>query len=320
MARSARPARTPPADPTGSRSAGGCALRAGTPPTARRRLAETSEARALLRDGAGLPLGELPGLDLELGRLAKGGALSAGELLAVGSLARAVSETRAFLGRHAADAPLLAAVAATLSEPRALADAIDAALEPGGHVRDAASSALAAARREAHEAAGRVQERVDRLLGDRELRASLQDVVRHRARRPLRAAGARRRARTRAGHRARRLGLGHHALHRARGGGRAQQPPEAGGARDRARDAARPRGSLRAGGAAPRPRWLRISTPSAASISPSRAPASPKSSTRASPCSTTTPASSSSSSVTRCCPRRTRCRTISASAAASTCW
>jgi DNA mismatch repair protein MutS2 len=87
-----------------------------------------------------------------------------------------VSETRRFLARHAADAPLLAEVAAALSEPRALADAIDAALEPGGHVRDSASPALAAARREAHEAAGRVQERVERLLGDRELRASLQDA------------------------------------------------------------------------------------------------------------------------------------------------
>jgi DNA mismatch repair protein MutS2 len=143
---------------------------------ARSRLAETSEARALRGAGAELPFGALPALGAELARLAKGGSLSAGELLAIGLLARAVAETRGFFARRADEAPLLAAAAAELSEPRALADAIDAALEPGGHVRDSASPALAAARREAHEAAGRVQERVDRLLGDRELRAALQDA------------------------------------------------------------------------------------------------------------------------------------------------
>jgi DNA mismatch repair protein MutS2 len=143
---------------------------------ARRRLAETSEARGLLRVGADLPFGALPALDAELARLAKGGALAAQELLAVGTLARAVSETRRFLARHAGEAPCLAADGGALSEPRALADAIDAALEPGGHVRDSASPALAAARREAHEAAGRVQERVDGLLADRELRSALQDA------------------------------------------------------------------------------------------------------------------------------------------------
>jgi len=143
---------------------------------ARRRLAETGEARALRDAGAELPFGAIPALDAELGRLAKGGGLSAGELLAVGAAARAVSDARRFFVRHGDEAPRLAELASALSDPRALADAIDAALEPGGHVRDSASPALAAARREAHEAAGRVQERVNRLLGDRELRAALQDV------------------------------------------------------------------------------------------------------------------------------------------------
>jgi len=143
---------------------------------ARGRLAETSEARALLEGGAELPFGAIPALAAELARLAKGGALAAGELLAIGGLARAVAETRGFFARRAAEAPRLAALAGALSETRALADAIDAALEPGGHVRDSASPALAAARREAHEASARVQERVERLLTDRELRAALQDA------------------------------------------------------------------------------------------------------------------------------------------------
>jgi DNA mismatch repair protein MutS2 len=171
LARMARHLATPEA-----RAALAAAPFAATADDARRRLAETSEARALLAAGAGRPFGALPELGAELGRLEKGGALAAAELLAVGSAARAIADTRSFFVRRAAEAPRLAEAAAQLSDPRALADAVDAALEPGGHVRDAASPALAAARREAHEAAARVQERVDRLLADRELRAALQDA------------------------------------------------------------------------------------------------------------------------------------------------
>jgi DNA mismatch repair protein MutS2 len=171
QARLARHLRTPEA-----RAALAAAPFAESAEAARRLLAETGEARGLRDAGAEQPFGAIPALDAELGRLTKGGALSAGELLAVGAAARAVSDARRFFVRHADEAPRLAELASALSDPRALADAIDAALEPGGHVRDSASPALAAARREAHEAAGRVQERVDRLLGDRELRAALQDA------------------------------------------------------------------------------------------------------------------------------------------------
>jgi len=143
---------------------------------ARCRLSETSEARVLRGLGAELPFGTLPALDAELARLAKGGALSASELLAVAGLARAVADTRAFFLRRAGEAPLLAESAQVLSNPRQLADAIDAALDASGEVRDAASPALAAARRDAREAASRVQERVERLLSERELRAALQDA------------------------------------------------------------------------------------------------------------------------------------------------
>src|SRR5262245_16279554 len=143
---------------------------------ARQLLAETSEARVLRSLGDELPFGALPGLAAELARLGKGGALSALELLAVGGVARAIAETRRGLLRRAEDAPRLAATAQALSDPRALADAIEAALEPSGEVRDAASPALAAARREARDAAARVQQRVEGLLSERELRGALQDA------------------------------------------------------------------------------------------------------------------------------------------------
>jgi len=144
--------------------------------TARRLLAETSEARVLRGLGAELPFGPLPELAGEVARLSKGGALSASELLAVGRWARAVTDTRAFLTRRADQAALLADSARALSDPRAIAEAIEAALDPSGEVRDVASPALAAARREAREAARQVQGRVERLLSERELRGALQDT------------------------------------------------------------------------------------------------------------------------------------------------
>ncbi len=144
-------------------------------PAARRRLAETSEARALLAQGSDAPLGAALDIDAALSRLGKAGGLEASELLALGGAARAVSETARFLLRRRAEAPLLAESAGRLSDPAALAQAIEAALEPDGRVRDSASPALAAARRESHEAAARVQERVAGLLSDARLRDALQD-------------------------------------------------------------------------------------------------------------------------------------------------
>jgi DNA mismatch repair protein MutS2 len=143
---------------------------------ARRWLAETAEARGLLAAGHQPPLGGPHEIDAALARVAKGGSLAAGELLALGGSARAVAATGRFFERHAALAPGLAAEAAGLSDPAPFADAVEAALDPDGRVRDAASPGLAAARRDAQEAATRVRERVDRLLSDAKLREALTDA------------------------------------------------------------------------------------------------------------------------------------------------
>jgi DNA mismatch repair protein MutS2 len=157
-------------------SAGPGAAFAESVEAARRWLAETREARTLLAAGDAPPLGGAPEVDPALARLAKGGALGAGELLALGAAARTVSDTARFLARRSQEAPLLAERAADLSDPGPLAEAIERALDPDGNVRDSASPALAAARRESHEAAARVRERVERLLSDTKLRDALQDA------------------------------------------------------------------------------------------------------------------------------------------------
>ncbi|HEX2485493.1 MAG TPA: endonuclease MutS2, partial [Myxococcota bacterium] len=163
-----------------ARTPGGAARARGAlfePDTAsvRERLAETSEARALLGEGGGPPTEGVRDLDASLLRLAKGGALGAGELLDVASTAGALAATARFLAARAERAPRLAGLAAGIVDPSGLADAIGAALEPDGTVRDAASPVLARARREARELAAEAQSRIERLLRDADVAGALSD-------------------------------------------------------------------------------------------------------------------------------------------------
>jgi len=142
----------------------------------RARLAETSEARALLEEGGPPPTEGVRELDAALLRLAKGGALSAGELLDVATTAAALRATRRFLAARAERAPRLAALAEAIPEAGRVDEAILAALEADGTVRDAASPVLARARREVRELAAEAQSRIERMLRDPEVGAALSDA------------------------------------------------------------------------------------------------------------------------------------------------
>jgi DNA mismatch repair protein MutS2 len=141
----------------------------------RERLAETSEARAVLDEGGEPPLSGVHDLDAPLLRLAKGGALTAPELLEVGATLAALRATARFLAARAEAAPRLAEHGAAIADHDALAQAIGAALEPDGAVRDAASPVLAAARREARELAAETQARIEQALRDPTIAPALSD-------------------------------------------------------------------------------------------------------------------------------------------------
>lgn len=138
-------------------------------------LAETGEARSLLDAGELPPLGGVEELDGPLGRLARGGVLPPGELLALASAIRAMAETARFLARRAERAPRLAARAAALPKLDALVSRIHEVLDPEGEVRPEASPVLARARREARRLAGGIEARLARLLRDSRLADALQD-------------------------------------------------------------------------------------------------------------------------------------------------
>jgi DNA mismatch repair protein MutS2 len=142
---------------------------------ARERIAETREAKAILDDGDVTPAAGVRDIEALLPRLARGGALSGAELLELAATLRACAEAARFLARRAEAAPQLAAIASALADHSALAAQIEHAITPGGDVSDAASPALANARRAARELAVAAKERIERFLGDSEIAPALQD-------------------------------------------------------------------------------------------------------------------------------------------------
>ncbi len=213
----------------------------------RERHAETAEALAILAAGDAPPLAGVGDVSAWLARARKGGTL-AGEALRelLGTLA-ALRETASFLLARRVLAPRLAALAEAVQEQASLERRIDAALEPcrrGARCRFAGARAGAPREpqsRRRDPAAARAD-----APGSRHARATLGCVL-HGAQRSLRAAGEGRGEGRRARHRARRLALGNHRVHRARGARRAQQSPEAVGARRAARDAPRARAAFALG-------------------------------------------------------------------------
>ncbi len=141
----------------------------------RTRMALTAEARAILETGDAPALGGGADPSEALERAQRGGVLTGEELIAVGAVLAALRHTRRFLRAREETAPGLADLASLLPERAHLEDEIERCLDPAGEVRDEASPALAAARREARDLASRLQERLARILRDSDTKAALSD-------------------------------------------------------------------------------------------------------------------------------------------------
>jgi len=141
----------------------------------RRRLAETRQALGLLLAGEAPPLGGAAELSPALARAGKGGALGADELLEVGATLAALEETAAFLARRAGEAPELLAWGEGLAGRPELRARIAKAIDESGQVRDAASPALAGARRDANRLSGEIQQRVQRMVHRDDVKPHLSD-------------------------------------------------------------------------------------------------------------------------------------------------
>jgi DNA mismatch repair protein MutS2 len=143
---------------------------------ARECLAETGEARAVLDEGDAPPLGGVADLVPVLRRLGAGGMLAAGELRDLGGALGALHATARFLRARREPAPGLAGLADTIEEQPGLAEDIAWAIDPEGEVRDAASPALADARRRSRSLSSELQQRLERTLHDPDVAEYLSDT------------------------------------------------------------------------------------------------------------------------------------------------
>jgi DNA mismatch repair protein MutS2 len=141
----------------------------------RDRLAETSEARALVDDGADPPFAGVADLRVSLAELARDRTLSGQALAELGATLEASRRIGASLASHAKTAPGLAALGATLPELRELERAIAAVVTPAGELREDASPELRRAKRRVRELESEIERRMARYLRDSDVQPHLQD-------------------------------------------------------------------------------------------------------------------------------------------------
>lgn len=143
---------------------------------ARARLAETSEARALLDADEPPPMGGCADLRPAIARAEKGGVLEAAELAEVRRTLEALHATLRFFDRRREVAPTLFEIAIHIGEAPGLEAQIGRCLDAGGEVRDTASPTLAAARRDVNRLGGELQTRIERSLQHTDIKPHLSDA------------------------------------------------------------------------------------------------------------------------------------------------
>lgn len=144
---------------------------------ARRRLAETGEARALLEDQPKVGVGGARDLRPALGNARRGMALTAAELLDVkGTLVAARTLARQLQDAEASY-PLLAELAAQMPQPVGVVDAITKAISERGQILDNASEQLAQIRSELGVAHERLLGRMQKMLSSDPYAKALQEPI-----------------------------------------------------------------------------------------------------------------------------------------------
>jgi DNA mismatch repair protein MutS2 len=142
----------------------------------RQELARVGETAGLFRRGDRLQAEAIPDVTRALARLRIEGSLLEGrELAAIQRVLAAARQVNADLRRVAEQAPLAAALSAPLPD-KVLERRLEQSLDPDGAVLDTASPALAAARREVHQARARLIRTLESLLRGLETGATVADA------------------------------------------------------------------------------------------------------------------------------------------------
>ncbi len=141
----------------------------------RERLAETTEARALLDAGESLPFGGVADLRGVLEALRRGAALPARDFAALLTTLRGAERIGKLLADRSGECPALAGLAATLPELASLISRLARIVSEEGEVRGDASSELRRARRRVRELEAEIERRMAACLGSSAIQPHLQD-------------------------------------------------------------------------------------------------------------------------------------------------
>lgn len=142
--------------------------------TVKKRLQETSEARAILDATSHVPFIGVSDMETIIGKLQRGIQLEATELEAVAEFLRGARKLKRFMLEHEFFAPLLSAYAAGMGEWRTLEEDITQSIR-AGQVVDEASKELKRIRKQVDILEGRIEERLNKFLKSAANREMIQD-------------------------------------------------------------------------------------------------------------------------------------------------
>lgn len=142
--------------------------------TVKKRLQETSEARAILDATSHVPFIGVSAMEPLIGKISRGIQLEASELEAVAEFFRGARKLKRFMAEQAFFAPLLSLYAGEMSEWRSIEEDIIQSIR-GGRVVDEASKELKRVRKQIDILEGRIEERLSKFLKSAANREAIQD-------------------------------------------------------------------------------------------------------------------------------------------------
>lgn len=142
--------------------------------TVKKRLQETSEARAILDATSHVPFIGVSAMEPLIGKISRGIQLEASELEAVAEFFRGARKLKRFMAEQAFFAPLLSQYAGEMSEWRSIEEDIVQSIR-GGRVVDEASKELKRVRKQIDILEGRIEERLNKFLKSAANREAIQD-------------------------------------------------------------------------------------------------------------------------------------------------
>lgn len=138
---------------------------------------ETSEAKAIIREEGGLPLGGIHDVRPSVEKAAIGALLEPADLLEIAGALQSGRRLKAFVVKRADQCPTLAEIAANIKEFPRIEEAVQEAIGENGEVRDTASPELARIRSRLKATHARMMDKLHSIIQSPQYRTYIQDPI-----------------------------------------------------------------------------------------------------------------------------------------------